>query len=1379
MKRRSYGHSRPNGFKEDWTGLLFLIAAAALALSAQMAQAQTHTVLKHFGILSKVTGLNPRAPLVQGPDGTLYGTTSSLGGGDGYGTVFKIQPDGTGFTVVKCFTNSVDGATPYAGLVLSGGTLYGTTRGTAQESGSSGPGMTVFKVNTDGTGFAVLRRFAGGSDGGQLSAGLVLSGSTLYGTTPFGGSSGKGTVFKINTNGTGYTVLKSFAGSDGANPFAVLALSGGTLYGTTWNGGSSGKGTVFKVNTNGTGYTVLKSFTGSDGWMPWGGLVVSGGTLYGTTYAGGDSSQGTVFKMNTDGTGHTVLKSFTGSDGGYPQADLVLSGGTLYGTTRQDGSSGDGTVFKVNTDGTGFLILKHFTGGEGSTFMAGLVLSGSALYGTTESGGSSDDAGTVFKVNTDGTGFAVLKSFTRSDVALPSGLVLSAGTLYGTTGQGGSFSHGTVFKVNTNGTGYTVLMNFTPSSGAQMPQGDLVLSGDTLYGTSWDNCASPVDYGTVFKVNTEGTGFTVLKSFTGGDGWGPQSGLALSDGTLYGTTQKGGSFSKGTVFKVNTSGTGYTVLKNFTGGDGDLPMAGLVLSGGTVYGTTLLGGSSNKGTVFKVNTNGTGYTVLKHFTGADGATPRAGLVLSGNTLYGTTYYGGSSGKGTVFKMNMDGTGYTVLRSFTGSDGMYPRGLVLSGGTLYGTTWSSEVRDDGTVFKVNTDGTGFAVLKRFTGSDGSGPQTLVSLGDTLYGTTVLGGNLNNGTVFRIDVTGGMAPVIDSQPQSWLNRVGSTTGFSVTAIGTDPIACQWRKNAVDLADGVQPSGTTISGTRTTELTIANLQPSDAGDYTVVVTNPYGSVTSSVAALTVQLPTPIVLTAAGNGGVSSNGFGFNLSGMAGQTVVIEASTNLISWTPLLTNVLVTGSFYFHDPDAANFARRFYRAILASDATNSTAPSLQVTVDPRVELLSLIFRLAGNPEYNMGRVASYNQDAERQFGSFRNHAVVSLAIELRQTRGVSFDAVMSLAVHLTDLEGLNLAGPLDPWPANLDPRWTASGVNDFLTAARQFVRDTGFRTFLEQHQSLYETTVTRLGAMLEESAHLEWYESFFGERPGASFTVVPALFNGGANYGPRFRDLQGREALYSILGVWKTDGAGLPEFTPDMLGTVVHEFSHSFANPVIDRHMAELAAAGEKIFPHVAEQMRAQGYGNAGTMLRESLVRASTVRFVHRYEGAEAARRAAQAEADRGFLWTADLADLLGEYEAQRDTYPTLDSFAPRLVEFFTRYAEDLDDLADKRPKVVSMTPANGAQNVSPDLAEIKVVFDRTMLDRSWAMVGGGPNFPEITGPPHYDAALTTWTVPVKLKSDWSYEFWLNRGQFDTFRSAEGVPLDPVHVTFKTAAQ
>src|SRR5205814_9047157 len=102
------------------------------------------------------------------------------------GTVFKINSDGTGFAVLKMFTNSVGGRNPAGGLVLSGSTLYGTT----ELGGSTGNG-TVFKVNTDGSGYAVLKNFGDSvSDGSAPLASLVLLGSTLYGTTPLGGADG-------------------------------------------------------------------------------------------------------------------------------------------------------------------------------------------------------------------------------------------------------------------------------------------------------------------------------------------------------------------------------------------------------------------------------------------------------------------------------------------------------------------------------------------------------------------------------------------------------------------------------------------------------------------------------------------------------------------------------------------------------------------------------------------------------------------------------------------------------------------------------------------------------------------------------------------------------------------------------------------------------------------------------------------------------------------------------------------------------------------------------------------------------------------------------------------------------------------------------------
>ena len=342
------------------------------------------------------------------------------------------------------------------------------------------------------------------------------------------------------------------------------------------------------------------------------------------------------------------------------------------------------------------------------------------------------------------------------------------------------------------------------------------------------------------------------------------------------------------------------------------------------------------------------------------------------------------------------------------------------------------------------------------------------------------------------------------------------------------------------------------------------------------------------------------------------------------------------------------------------------SSNAGPLAGPSLRVTVDPRVELLSLVFKLAGNPEYSQGRVQSYTDDVEKQFDTFSDHAVVQSARKLRRARGVSYDACMSMAVHLSDAYEPQPIVPLDPWPEGLDKRWTVQSVTSFLTDARQFIKDSGFKAFIERHQSLYDIAATRMKALMEKEGHLEWFHDYFGERPQATFTVVLGLLNGGCCYGPHCRDAAGREELFCVLGVWKTDGQGLPVFTRDMLGTVVHEFCHSYANGVVHRHYAELAPAGEKLFDGVSDRMRSQAYGNAQTMLCESLVRACVVRYRLRYESADAAQREIRDQKKRGFLWIDELSNQLAEYEAHRDRYPTLEAFSPRLVSFVKEYAD-----------------------------------------------------------------------------------------------------------------
>jgi uncharacterized repeat protein (TIGR03803 family) len=339
----------------------------------------------------------------------------------------------------------------------------------------------------------ILHDFQGGANDGQNPSGaLLLSGPTLFGLTANGGNAGDGTFFQIAINGANFGVNHSLAGlpNDGRNPEGSLIQSGTRFYGLTGAGGSANGGTVFGINADGTGQTILRNFAGgADGDSPYGSLMQAGGTFYGTTSGGGITNAGTIFAMNSDGTGYRQVHVFTGgtADGEQPNyGALVQSGSVLYGMTGGGGTANLGVIYKVNTDGTGFTVIHSFTGGPGDGWgpAASLTLSGTTLFGTTNHGGSSGN-GIVFKIETDGTSFQIQHSFMGGpgDGANPtSDLLLVGSTLFGTTARGGTDALGTIFGVKTDGTNYSTLHSFLGATDGSDPEGDLILVGSALDG---------------------------------------------------------------------------------------------------------------------------------------------------------------------------------------------------------------------------------------------------------------------------------------------------------------------------------------------------------------------------------------------------------------------------------------------------------------------------------------------------------------------------------------------------------------------------------------------------------------------------------------------------------------------------------------------------------------------------------------------------------------------------------------------------------------------------------------------------------------------------------------------------------------------------------
>jgi uncharacterized repeat protein (TIGR03803 family) len=348
--------------------------------------------------------------------------------------------------------------------------------------------------------------------------------------------------------------------------------------------------------------------------------------------------------------------------------------------------------------------------------------------------------------------FSTLLSFDSNNGKSPtSNLTLSGNELYGITPFGGSNSLGCIFKINTDGSGYTKLHDFAMSDNCFGIYGSLVLSGDVLYGMSISGGAN--SKGCIFKINTDGNGLTPIFNFSGtADGASPMGSLTLSGDVLYGMTKLGGINNLGCIFVINTNGSGFNRLFSFSGTpDGSKPIGSLLLSGNALYGMTPSGGASDLGCIFTIHTDGSDYTNLFDFDGGDdGESPFGSLVLMGTTLFGMTYGGGGYGMGSLFSYEIDGAGYKTLIDFNLPRGYQPNGsLAIVGNSLFGLTSKGGYYDYGCIFQYDIDIEGFTIDWEFDSAMyGSYPQAdLVYSGYALYGMTSFGGENNDGVIFN--------------------------------------------------------------------------------------------------------------------------------------------------------------------------------------------------------------------------------------------------------------------------------------------------------------------------------------------------------------------------------------------------------------------------------------------------------------------------------------------------------------------------------------------------------------------------------------------------------------------------------------------------------
>ncbi len=438
---------------------------------------------------------------------------------------------------------------------------------------------------------------------------------------------------------------------------------------------------------------------------------------------------------------------------------------------------------------------------------------------------------------------------------------------------------------------------------------------------------------------------------------------------------------------------------------------------------------------------------------------------------------------------------------------------------------------------------------------------------------------------------------------------------------------------------------------------------------------------------------------------------------------------------------------------------------------------VDTRTELSSIVFRLAGNQEYNNDDFKEYIRDINEFFSTYKDHEAVRFAYEMRQKHGVGYDAVAAISFYLEPLPSLN---PIMPFTDEAFQRWGgAENALQYATLLQKFALDTRCEEFFRKHEQLYALAEERFMAVYD-SLDVDWFIRFYGTKPSGKLKIIIGLGNGGCNYGPKVINPDKTEDCYAVMGTWSFDSLGKPQYSAeDYLATLIHEFGHSFVNDINEKNKNSFDPYASRVFELVKFTMQRMAYPMPIYMLNEALVRASVVQYLksHNTDKGKCVKSEIEYQIGTGFIWVRELAERLDFYEKNRDKYPTLEAFIPELIEFYKGLSVSSEQTFGRCPRVTSIEPfPNNTESAESSTKEMRIHFDKPLVGKGfsiWRSMSEGTEFPIAGKNVRYEDGNKTLVLGLALEAKKVYEFILVGS---AFKSLDGYPLLDYVVSFQT---
>ena len=407
----------------------------------------------------------------------------------------------------------------------------------------------------------------------------------------------------------------------------------------------------------------------------------------------------------------------------------------------------------------------------------------------------------------------------------------------------------------------------------------------------------------------------------------------------------------------------------------------------------------------------------------------------------------------------------------------------------------------------------------------------------------------------------------------------------------------------------------------------------------------------------------------------------------------------------------------------------VVLSVLTSFAQNPVPVQFNECVDLMATMWRLSGSDEYNRCRVPQYAHEVDSVFAAYKEHPVVQLARQYQYESGISYDAVASYGLHLMVNDNGTIVFDdnfLEGSDDSFD-RWPEQQKKEFLEPLNDFYRTSHFHDWYLQQDVLYDEVKEAFEA-INQHIDYDWFSGYFGQKSGSTFRIVLSLLVGPNNYGCSAKLKDGTNALSPVIGCCQIDDKGNIHYNANnVLPIVIHEFCHHYCNPLNGQFWSLMEQPAEKVFKEREEQLQQSAYGSALTMMNETFVRASVIRYmrVHYPQIEESAL--VKEEEKQGFILTQTLCDALKEYEQQRDKYATMSDFMPvyakAVNDFDLKQYKKLHKALAKQNATYKVNLKNGAKDVPSGPFTLVIKFSKPMVN-SIALYNSfsGVDFPPV---------------------------------------------------------